>query len=79
MTRLVVRTYTFVCDASHCDQAIVELTGCREENSARAAWSEAAAEGWTTGRGENEHFCPRHGSTPPPQRRLDGLTASNAG
>lgn len=63
MSRLVVRTYTFVCNAPGCHAAIEGLTGRCEENSARAAWSEATAEGWSAGQGDDEHLCPAH-STP---------------
>jgi hypothetical protein len=60
VSRLVIRTYTFTCDAPRCDRVITGLTGRCEENSARAAWSEATAEGWTTGPGADEHYCPVH-------------------
>jgi hypothetical protein len=60
VTRLVVRTYTFVCDAPGCYAAIDGLTGRCEENSARAAWVEATAEGWTGNGGSDTHYCPEH-------------------
>ena len=60
MTRLVIKTYAFTCDAPGCHASIDGLTGQREENSARAAWSEASAEGWTTGERDDEHRCPAH-------------------
>lgn len=60
MTRHVVRTYGFECDAARCEAVIDGLTGRGEENSARAAWAEAAAEGWTAGTRDDQHYCPVH-------------------
>lgn len=79
MTRLVVRSYTFACNEPRCEVAIADLTGCGEENSARAAWSEAAAQAWTAGPGPDEHFCPEHsadtsGQRPPVRRAAAGCS-----